>query len=412
MNSRLISSADDQEEDRQQPVVDPVQQRHAEARRRRTSRPSGVSQNARNPGPSGELTSATARIDVSEQQQAGRRRPAREVERGGVHAVAERAEHRVGERALVPGAVVAAAVDEERRRHAHAARARARRRPRRRAPGPRAAVGGVAGARGPRSRTTAREVVLGERLRAGHQLDVRAPERVLVRGGLRELGGAPREVAAGDRPVPEHVAQAVAEAVAQLRDLLVRRAAVRAGVAAVLDERQVRAGRAEDVVAARVHGAVQPVCECAFGRRHGLTSAGCRAARDEVGALARSRSAPSHLRSGAPGFNVEEGGRVEVRGRAAARGAPGRRWDAPRRPCPGPGHAARVPVTDVPAFRPGVPNDRSSARQSSDACAQLLSIGGSFRRHIDYRARARGSSPAGAARARGRRPHAPEDERS
>ena len=44
-------------------------------------------------------------------------RPAREVQRRRAHAVAERAEHRVDERALVPGPVVAPAVDEERRRN-------------------------------------------------------------------------------------------------------------------------------------------------------------------------------------------------------------------------------------------------------------------------------------------------------
>src|SRR5690606_32509663 len=48
--------------------------------------------------------------------------PARKAQRGDSHLVAERAEHRVRERAFVPRAVVAAAVDEERRREVHAAR--------------------------------------------------------------------------------------------------------------------------------------------------------------------------------------------------------------------------------------------------------------------------------------------------
>ena len=44
-------------------------------------------------------------------------------------------------------------------------------------------------------------------------------------------------LAARDRPVPEDVAQAVAELVARFGDALVGRPAVRARVAAVLDER-------------------------------------------------------------------------------------------------------------------------------------------------------------------------------
>ena len=100
---------------------------------------------------------------------------------------------------------------------------------------------------------------------------------VVVRRGLGELGRAPRDVAAGDRPLPEHVAQAVAEAVAQLRDLLVGRAAVGAGVAAVLDQREVGRRRAEHVVARRVDGAVEPIGLGGLG--HWIT---LRAARSEA----------------------------------------------------------------------------------------------------------------------------------
>ena len=130
--------------------------------------------------------------------------------------MAEPAEHRVGERALVPRAVVAAAVDEEGRREHHAARARAALvgvDPRLGAPG--GLCGGL--------RVVLRQaqivrdgvqVVLGQGLRARHQLDMRVPEALGIVRALDQLGGAPGEVAAGQRPMAEDVAQAVAELVA------------------------------------------------------------------------------------------------------------------------------------------------------------------------------------------------------
>jgi hypothetical protein len=82
----------------------------------------------------------------------------------------------------------------------------------------------------------------------GHQVDVAPPERGLVGSGLRDVGRAAREIAAGQRPLPEDVAQAIAEAIAQLRHFLVRRAAVGTRVAAVFDQRDVA------VVGAEAHG--------------------------------------------------------------------------------------------------------------------------------------------------------------
>ena len=80
-------------------------------------------------------------------------------------------------------------------------------------------------------------------------------------GAFGQFGGAARDVAAGERAVPEHVAQAVAELVADLGDAVVGRAAIGAGIAAVLDERDLCVGRPEDMVAAFVHRRVEhPLC--------------------------------------------------------------------------------------------------------------------------------------------------------
>jgi hypothetical protein len=59
------------------------------------------------------------------QEQPRRRPPAHELEGGGLDALAERAEHGVGQRALVPRAPIAPAVDEEGRRHPRPAATRA-----------------------------------------------------------------------------------------------------------------------------------------------------------------------------------------------------------------------------------------------------------------------------------------------
>jgi hypothetical protein len=175
----------------------------------------------------------------------------------------EPAEHGIGERALVPRAVVAAAVDEEGRRDHHAAGARAalvgvdpRLRPPR---GPFGAFGIIVHqAEVARDRP---QVVLGQGLRARHQSDVRPPEPLRVRGALGELGRPPRDLAAGQRPMPEHVAQPLAELVAHLGELIVGRAAVGAGVAAVLDQRHLRTGRAEDVIVGLVDRPIEPVVQ-------------------------------------------------------------------------------------------------------------------------------------------------------
>src|SRR3546814_3039368 len=58
---------------------------------------------------------------------------------------------------------------------------------------------------------------------ARHQLDVRVPEALRL-DQFHQLRRPPRQVAAGQRAMPEHVAQLVAETVAQVGDDLVGRA--------------------------------------------------------------------------------------------------------------------------------------------------------------------------------------------
>ena len=106
-------------------------------------------------------------------------------------------------------------------------------------------------------------IVLGETLRARHELDVRVPEARRIGAVLDQLGGAPGDLAIGHRAMAEDVAQAVAEAIADLGDLLVGRPAVRAVVAAVLDQGDLCRRGAEDVVDRFVDRTVEPVvCRC------------------------------------------------------------------------------------------------------------------------------------------------------
>ncbi len=88
-----------------------------------------------------------------------------------------------------------------------------------------------------------------------------APEHVFVGCRFRLHRGAPRELAAGNRSLSKHVSDPVAESVAKPRHLLVCGSTVRTGVAAVLDEGQVGAVGAEDVVVLLVDRPVEPVQE-------------------------------------------------------------------------------------------------------------------------------------------------------
>ena len=121
----LDLEAHHQEEDRQQPVVDPVQSDMPKRSVRRTRIRAAAPRTPRTPVPAANWR---ARRRRSSRAAAARRRtapssrsPAPPSGRGGR---ASRASRRRS--ALVPRPVVAAAVDEERRRDEHAARARAR----------------------------------------------------------------------------------------------------------------------------------------------------------------------------------------------------------------------------------------------------------------------------------------------
>ena len=57
--------------------------------------------------------------------------------------------------------------------------------------------------------------------------------------------------------MPKHMAQPIPEVVSKLGNFLVGRSAVRARVAAVLDERDLRMGGPEDMVVSLVHWAVE-----------------------------------------------------------------------------------------------------------------------------------------------------------
>jgi len=190
--------------------------------------------------------------------------------------VPERAEHRVEEGAFVPGPVVAPPIDEERGCVERPARAGARQvgidplpgvlRFRRggRAPGIDAELARNRG-----------EIIFRQHFRARHQQHVRPPEILRPAGPLDEFGRAAREVVAGEWPLAKDVSQPVAELAAHLRDAFVGRAAVRAGVAAVLEQRDWRAVRAEGVVGA-ADRPVEPVAR--GGLRHASILPDCQGA--------------------------------------------------------------------------------------------------------------------------------------
>ena len=113
------------------------------------------------------------------------------------------------------------------------------------------------------------QIILGQRLRTRHQGDVGIPEAPVAAGALGQFGGAAGDVAAGYWPVAEDVAKAFAKLVANLGDPVVGRPAMRAGIAAVLDQGDRGIPRAEDVIASCVHRRVEPVVQ--RGLRHGIS---------------------------------------------------------------------------------------------------------------------------------------------
>ena len=117
---------DDEEEDREQAVVDPLHQRHlkgcAAKRKAEWCFPKrGETRSERR------VRQHDGQHGGEEQQHAGRGRPTREVERGRPHAMAQRIQDRISERRFVPHPFVLSAIDEKRMCEQHAARAGARR---------------------------------------------------------------------------------------------------------------------------------------------------------------------------------------------------------------------------------------------------------------------------------------------
>ncbi len=199
-----------------------------------------------------------------DEQQSRGGRPPREIHACRVETMPEGAEQRLGERGFVPRALVPPAVDEERGRHAGAAAEPALRilaHAVRRAPFERG-IALVAVRNAERSGDPLQLLGLEDRT-ALHERIVHAPEvhprgrRVL--GHLRRARGL---LAIGEREMSEDVAQASAEAVAQMGDDLVRGVAVGAGVAAVLDERDRCRRVAEEMVHRGVDRAVEACGAC------------------------------------------------------------------------------------------------------------------------------------------------------
>lgn len=88
---------------------------------------------------------------------------------------------------------------------------------------------------------------------------MRLPEARLVRGRFCTLGGAPREIVVVQGPLAKAVTQAFAETVPEFGDLLVRGAAIGAGVAAVFDQGEAGRVGPEDMVVAWIERPVEPV---------------------------------------------------------------------------------------------------------------------------------------------------------
>ncbi|HEU5482433.1 MAG TPA: hypothetical protein VFU80_05000 [Sphingomicrobium sp.] len=85
------------------------------------------------------------------------------------------------------------------------------------------------------------------------------PELLLVAGVLHELRGAPRQIAAGHRAMAEHVSQALAVHVASFGNRHVGSPAMGTVIAAVFDQRNVRAFGTKYMVRRSVNRTIKPV---------------------------------------------------------------------------------------------------------------------------------------------------------
>ena len=223
-------------------------------------KPKLCSQNAWKPGPNVELVTTMASTVASSSKMPADGAQAAKSSAAAAHAMTEPADHGIDKRTLVPGAVIAPPVDEEGRREHDAACARAllvRLDTRLGALDRFLSLDCVR--RGPEVIGYGSEVVLRQLARSRHQGDMGVPERLGVGRTLDQIGGAAGKLVAGERPMPEHIAQAVAKLIAHFGDALVGRAAMGTGIAAIFNQRDGSVGRPEHVIARLVDRTVQPI---------------------------------------------------------------------------------------------------------------------------------------------------------
>src|SRR5579871_3226974 len=116
---------------------------------------------------------------------------------------------------------------------------------------------------------------------------MRGPESLRRVRPFDKLRRPAREIDADERSMAKDVAQLVPELVAHFENALVRRPAIGARVAAVLNERDRRVGAAEEMVARIVDRAVEPVGARRVAHRRILSPA-ARAGGAEQSVMARS----------------------------------------------------------------------------------------------------------------------------
>src|SRR5690606_16561335 len=103
------------------------------------------------------------------------------------------------------------------------------------------------------------KIILREGGGTAHQLEMSIPKLLGSPRVFDEIRGPARQLAPRDRPMPEHITEPIAELIADLRDLFVGRAAIRAVVTAVFDQRNRRVWRAEHVIVIRIYRPIEAI---------------------------------------------------------------------------------------------------------------------------------------------------------
>jgi hypothetical protein len=259
----LDLQSDDQEKDGQQPVVDPVEEEQGELSSVQLE-PEGGAPPGLECGADGRVAEHDREHRHESEEQSGRRPPSNEIQSRSLNPVPERAEHGLGQRALVPGSLVAAVVDKEGRCYQRATAL--------------SALGillysQLCGSACGRTRAVARrqiefrgnlfEIVRRECRPALHECVVHRPELASRLGSiLRQFCGCLRIFAAGEGTMPEDVPHPIPEPVSEIGNHFMRGVTIRAAVAAVLDQRQFRLGISQDMIAPYVDGAIEPGWSC------------------------------------------------------------------------------------------------------------------------------------------------------